>query len=39
VLKLASGDRAAQMRSYGDPSLPVAPLLIAAIADLVRGLR
>src|SRR5687767_12903500 len=26
VLKLASGDRAAQMRSYGDPSLPVAPL-------------
>ena len=39
VLKLASGDRTAQMRSYGDPSLPVAPLLIAAIADLVRGLR
>ncbi len=39
VLKLASGDRNAQMRSYGDPTLPVAPLLVAAIADLVRGLR
>ena len=39
VLKLASGDRSAQMRSYGDPSLPVAPLLVAAIADLIRGLR
>ena len=39
VLKLASGDRAAQLRSYGDPSMPVAPLLVAAIADLVRGLR
>ena len=39
VLKLRSGDRAAQMPSYGDPSLPVAPQLIAAIADLVRGLR
>jgi pimeloyl-ACP methyl ester carboxylesterase len=39
VLKLASGDRNAQMRSYSDPSLPVAPLLTAAIVDLVRGLR
>ena len=39
VLKLSSGDRAAQMRSYGDPALPVAPQLIAAIADLIRGLR
>lgn len=39
VLKLAPGDRAAQTRSYGDPAMPVAPQLIAAIADLVRGLR
>jgi pimeloyl-ACP methyl ester carboxylesterase len=39
VLKLASGDRTAQMRSYGDPALPVAPLLIAAIVDMVRALR
>ena len=39
VLKLAAGDRAAQTRSYGDPALPVAPQLIAAIADLVRSLR
>lgn len=38
VLKLAAGDRSAQMRSYGDPTMPVAPLLVAAIADLVRGL-
>ena len=39
VLKLAPGDRAAQMRSYGDPTMPVAPQLTAAIADLLRGLR
>ena len=39
VLKLAGGDRMAQMRSYTDPSLPVAPQLIAAIVDMVRGLR
>ena len=39
VLKTAPGDRAAQMRSYGDPTLPVAPRLVGAIIELVRSAR
>ena len=38
VLKLVSGDLQAQLPSYGDPALPVAPALIAGVADFVRGL-
>jgi pimeloyl-ACP methyl ester carboxylesterase len=36
VLKLVPADQAAQVRSYSDPSLPVAPALVSAIVELVR---
>jgi pimeloyl-ACP methyl ester carboxylesterase len=39
VLKAASGDQAAQMRSYGDPTMPIAPALVTAIVELVRSAR
>lgn len=35
VLKLVPADRARQVASYGDPSLPVAPALVEAIATFV----
>jgi pimeloyl-ACP methyl ester carboxylesterase len=39
VLKLVPADPEAQRRSYGDPSLPVAPQLIDGIAELARLAR
>ncbi len=39
VLKMVPADQAAQVRSYSDPSLPVAPQLIDAIATFVKGVR
>lgn len=39
VLKLVPPDQSAQMRSYSDPSLPVAPDLVDAIARFVRAVR
>jgi hypothetical protein len=39
VLKLVPDDQAKQMQSYGDPSLPVAPKLIDAIATFVAGVK
>jgi pimeloyl-ACP methyl ester carboxylesterase len=38
VLKLTSAIIAEQQRSYSDPSLPVAPALVSAIADFIRSL-
>ena len=38
VLKMVPADRAAQVASYGDPALPVAPALVDGIATLVLGL-
>ena len=38
VLKMVPADPAKQAASYGDPSLPVAPALVDAIAGLVKGL-
>ena len=37
VLKLASGTPQEQMPSYSDPNLPVAPALIDAVVEFVRG--
>jgi fermentation-respiration switch protein FrsA (DUF1100 family) len=39
VLKMVPADAAAQMRSYSDPALPVAPQLVDAIATFVNGVR
>ena len=39
VLKMVPADAQAQLRSYGDPTLPVAPPLVSAIVELVRGAR
>ena len=39
VLKLASGGMAEQMRSYGDPAMPVAPALVEGIVGFVKGLK
>lgn len=39
VLKRVSGDVAAQMPSYSDPSLPVVPELVAQISDFVNQAR
>ena len=36
VLKLVEADQAKQVASYGDPTLPVAPTLIAEIANFVK---
>ena len=39
VLKMVPADRAIQVKSYSDPTLPVAPQLIDAIASFVTGVR
>lgn len=39
VLKLASGDLAAQLPSYGNPALPVASAAVEAIATFVRQVK
>ena len=39
VLKTVPADVAAQRRSYGDPTLPVAPALLDGVAAFVHGLR
>ncbi len=39
ILKEASGDRMAQLKIYGDPSLPVVPKLIDEIAAFVKGVK
>ena len=39
VLKLVPAEQSAQVRSYSDPALPVAPTLIDAIATFVKDLR
>ncbi|HEX6599697.1 MAG TPA: alpha/beta fold hydrolase [Gemmatimonadaceae bacterium] len=39
VLKLVPSDMAQQVKSYSDPSLPVAPQLVSAIASFVKGVR
>jgi pimeloyl-ACP methyl ester carboxylesterase len=39
VLKMVSADQAAQVKSYSDPALPVAPQLVDAIATFVNGVR
>jgi pimeloyl-ACP methyl ester carboxylesterase len=39
VLKKVAKDQAVQQASYGDPSLPVAPELIEAIAAFVKPLK
>ncbi len=38
VLKMVDGDLAAQMPSYGDPSLPLSPVLTDAILEFVTRL-
>lgn len=37
VLKLAAGDLAQQLPSYGDPELPLAPALVDALTAFVRA--
>ncbi|WP_426079093.1 alpha/beta hydrolase [Janthinobacterium sp. PSPC3-1] len=37
VLKLAGGDLAQQLPSYGDPELPLAPALVDAVTAFVQG--
>lgn len=39
VLKLVPAEQGAQLRSYGDPSLPVAPELLDGIAGFLRERR
>ena len=39
VLKLTPADPRQQMASYGDPSLPVAPKLLAELVAFVKGVR
>jgi uncharacterized protein len=39
VLKLVPADPQQQMQSYGNPALPVAPALVAAIVELVGDRR
>lgn len=36
VLKSVPADQAAQLKSYGDPSLPVVPALVEAVSEVVR---
>ena len=38
-LKLAGKDFASMAKAYTDPTLPLAPQVVAAIADFVRGAR
>jgi hypothetical protein len=37
VLKAAPLDRAANLATYADPSLPVAPAVVEAIAGFVKA--
>jgi len=37
VLKAAPADRAGNMATYADPSLPLAPGVAEAVADFVKG--
>jgi hypothetical protein len=37
VLKVAPADRAANAATYSDPSLPLAPGIVDAIAGFVTG--
>jgi pimeloyl-ACP methyl ester carboxylesterase len=39
VLKMVPADMTAQMKSYSDPSLPVAPRMVRAVASFVRDVR
>ena len=39
VLKMVPADQGAQIRSYSDPTLPVAPPLVDAIATFVAGVH
>jgi pimeloyl-ACP methyl ester carboxylesterase len=39
VLKLVPSDMSQQLKSYSDPSLPVAPQLVDAVSSFVRGVR
>lgn len=39
VLKLVPSDMTQQMKSYSDPSLPVAPQLVDAVASFVKDVR
>jgi len=39
IFKDVDGDRAAQLPSYGDPSLPVNRVLVESIAEFVAGLK
>jgi len=39
VLKLVPADMTAQMKSYSDPSLPVAPQLVDAVASFVKSVK
>lgn len=39
VLKLVPPDMPAQLTSYSDPSLPVAPQLVSAVASFVKDVR
>jgi fermentation-respiration switch protein FrsA (DUF1100 family) len=39
VLKVVPAEQGAQLRSYGDPTLPVAPQLIDGIATLILARR
>jgi pimeloyl-ACP methyl ester carboxylesterase len=39
VLKMVPADQAAQIKSYSDPALPVAPQLVDAIASFVKSVR
>ena len=39
VLKAVPSDRAKQVASYGDPTLPIVPEVPKAVAAFVRGVR
>jgi hypothetical protein len=39
VLKLTPAGRAEQMSSYSNPEIPLAPKMVAAIADFILSLR
>ena len=38
ILKMASGDRMAQLPAYSDPSLPLAPRLVDEVAQFIKSL-
>lgn len=39
VLKEVSADQVEQLNSYGDPALPVAPKLVRAISNFLKGVQ